>query len=128
MSGRQNNVNLVVVRGVLSRPPEERVLPSGSVVVGYDVTVGRSTGPAESVPVVWPDPPSRRSALDEGDAVVVIGRVRRRFFRASGSTQSRTEVVADQVLSTRASRRVHAAVQRAIDAALAEVPVSPSRG
>jgi single-strand DNA-binding protein len=37
-----------------------------------------------------------------GDEVVVVGTVRRRFFRAGGATQSRTEVLADKVV--RASR------------------------
>ena len=31
----------------------------------------------------------------------MVGRVRRRFFRAGGVTQSRTEVVADEVVPTR---------------------------
>lgn len=114
----ESALNLAVVRGVLSREPDLRVLPSGSVVVSYEVTVPRPDGPADSVPVVWPDPPDRRTALTAGDAVVVVGRVRRRFFRAGGSTQSRTEVVAERVLSARPPGRARAAVERAIDGAL----------
>ena len=36
--------------------------------------------------------------------VVVVGRVRRRFFHAGGATQSRTEVVADKVLPVRSKK------------------------
>jgi single-strand DNA-binding protein len=42
-----------------------------------------------------------------------VGRVRRRFFRAGGYTQSRTEVVAENVLRTRQAKQVRAAVDRA---------------
>ena len=92
--------NLVVLRGVLSRDPEVRELPSGDALVAYDVTV-RPEAPAgeapraESVPVAWFDPPAAATAMAAGDEVVVVGRVRRRFFRAGGATASRTEVVAD---------------------------------
>jgi hypothetical protein len=50
--------------------------------------------------------------LQEGDAVVVLGYVRRRFFRVAATTQSRTEVVAARVLP--ASRK--ATVARALHA------------
>ena len=56
--------------------------------------------------------------LEEGDAVVVTGRVRRRFFRAGGATASRTEVVADAVWPAHHRARV----TRAVDRALEEVP------
>jgi single-strand DNA-binding protein len=111
-------MNLVVLRGALSRPPEARELRSGDLIVSYDVTVpGRDGGPAESVPVVWFAPPAGAAAadLDPGTEVVVVGRVRRRFFRADGSTQSRTEVVADRVLPARRAK----AAQRLVTDALA---------
>jgi single-strand DNA-binding protein len=38
--------------------------------------------------------------------VVVVGSVRRRFFRVGGATQSRTEVVADRVVAARRAREV----------------------
>lgn len=98
-------VNVVVLRGRLSRPPEHRSLPSGDSLVAYEVTVDRPGEKAESVPVVCfaaaPAPD-----LEPETEVVVIGRVRRRFFRAGGSTQSRTEVVADGVVPTRFTKRV----------------------
>jgi single-strand DNA-binding protein len=92
-------LNVTVVRGRLSRPPEVRTLVSGDELVGYEVTVPGDDGrPSESVPVVWPGAPAAGRVFEEGDEVVVVGRVRRRFFRAAGATASRTEVVADRVL------------------------------
>jgi single-strand DNA-binding protein len=104
-------MNVVVVKGVLSRDPEQRELPSGEVVVNYEVTVRRADGPAEGVPVVRYGEPA--GSLAAGTEVVVTGRVRRRFFRAGGATQSRTEVVAEQVLPTSQRRRISSALRRA---------------
>jgi single-strand DNA-binding protein len=47
--------------------------------------------------------------------VVVTGRVRRRFFRAGGYTQSRTEVVADAVVPTRRRKRVDAVLEAVLE-------------
>ncbi len=60
------------------------------------------------MPVAWFDPPAWATALDAGAGVVVTGRVRRRFFRAGGITQSRTEVVASKVVRATATSRVAA--------------------
>jgi single-strand DNA-binding protein len=110
-------MNLVVLRGALSRPPEARDLRSGDVVVEYDVLVpGREGGGAEHVPVVWFSPPAGAADLEPDTAVVVVGRVRRRFFRSGTVTQSRTEVVADRVLPARRAK----AAERAVLEALAE--------
>lgn len=110
-------MNLVVLRGALARPPEARDLRSGDVVVEYDVIVpGRDGGPAEHVPVVWFAPPAGASDLEPDTEVVVTGRVRRRFFRSGGSTQSRTEVVADKVIPARRAK----AAERAVTTALLE--------
>ena len=53
--------------------------------------------------------------LDAGDEVVVVGRVRRRFFRAGGATASRVEVEAEVVARARDRRRVQAALRRATE-------------
>ena len=117
-------MNITVLQGCLSRPPERRELPSGDVLVAYEVTVRHEEGPSDTVPVVWHGAPASACGLDVGEEVVVTGRVRRRFFRAGGSTQSRTEVVADVVLPAR--RRKRAA--EAVDAAIAQVEeVAPAR-
>ncbi|HET7523922.1 MAG TPA: hypothetical protein VFJ79_07250, partial [Acidimicrobiales bacterium] len=64
--------------------------------------------------------------LDAGVGVVVVGRVRRRFFRSGGVTQSRTEVVASRVVRAGASARVRAALDEAA-AAIAAAGQSASR-
>jgi hypothetical protein len=66
-------VNVVVLVGTLSRPPEERTLPSGDRLVGFEVTARPPEGRAESVPVVWPGAPAVAAALPAGEAVGVVG-------------------------------------------------------
>lgn len=108
-------MNVVVLRGRLSRAAEERVLGSGTRLVSLEVTVRRPGERAESVPVSWFDPPPAIALLERDDEVVVVGRVRRRFFRGSNGTNSRTEVAADQVVPARQKKRA----AQARDAALA---------
>ena len=108
-------MNIVIVQGTLSRPAQERLLESGDRMVAIDVTVRRDGEKAESVPVVWFAAPASVGALDADTEVVVTGRVRRRFFRAGGSTQSRTEVVADVVVPTRQRKKARQAVDAAVD-------------
>src|SRR3954451_10693014 len=115
-------MNVVTLRGHLSRPAEERHLPSGDRLVQLELTVARPGDKAESVPVVCFDAPASVAALDVDDEIVVIGRVRRRFFRTGGSTQSRTEVVADQVVPARQAKKVAAALERARTAIADVVP------
>jgi len=110
-------MNITVVTGHLARPPEHRTLPSGEELVGYELRVVGPDGRAESVPVSCPAPPAGAQALEVGEALLVVGRVRRRFFRAGGSTQSRTEVVASAIVPVR--RR--AAVRRLVAEASAEL-------
>jgi single-strand DNA-binding protein len=104
----ESAMNIAVLRGTLSSPPVERTLPSGSRLVNYEVTTpDPAGGPADTAPVAWFDPPSRLPAVGQGDEVVVLGRVRRRFFRtAAGATASRTEVVAERVVPARPAARV----------------------
>ncbi|CAN5461981.1 hypothetical protein BH23ACT3_BH23ACT3_20100 [soil metagenome] len=108
--------NLVVLRGHISSPPKQRELPSGSILLMLEVT---TRPPTASVPVVWFEPPER-CGLDSDTPVdtevIVIGHVRRRFFRAAGTTQSRTEVVADTVCRVRRAREVEQVMARALDA------------
>ena len=98
--------NLTVLVGTLSRDAELRTLPSGDRLVALELTVRPEGAPAESVPVAWPDPPESAASWTAGEELLVTGRVRRRYFRAAGSTQSRTEVVATRVVPIR--RRVAA--------------------
>lgn len=99
-------MNVVVLQGVLSRAPEERELPSGDRLVAFEVTVRTEGQPTDSVPVAWMAAPARAATMAKGDAVVVTGRVRRRFFRTPTGTASRTEVVADAVLPASQAKRV----------------------
>ena len=104
--------NLVVLRGALTAEPRTRELPSGSVLSQFDVTT-RDDGGTQSVPVAWFDPPAMVGDLDAGVEVLVVGSVRRRFFRAGGATQSRTEVVAAKVVPARRGRDVKRVVEAA---------------
>lgn len=111
--------NVVVLIGRMARPPETRELPSGQRMVAYEVTVDRPGERAETVPVVWVDAPAGAGNHEVDERVLVVGRVRRRFFRAGGGTQSRTEVVAEVVVNTGHEKRAAAALRRA-QAAVAE--------
>jgi single-strand DNA-binding protein len=105
--------NVVALVGRLARPPEARELPSGDRLVAYEVTVAREGERAEGIPVVWFGAPPSAVDHDVDEAVVVIGRVRRRFYRAGGVTQSRTEVVAETLVAARQAKRASAALQSA---------------
>lgn len=96
------HVNVAVLRGVLSSPPRARELASGTSITLLEVTTRVADGVA-TVPVVVTDADAQVTTLTAGDEVVVVGRVARRYFRAGGVTQSRTEVVAQRVV--RASRK-----------------------
>jgi len=89
--------NVALLAGDLPGPPRRRELPSGTVLVEFDVTTRGDSGTG-SVPVAWFDPGAAADGLDAGATVVVVGHVRRRFFRAGNVTQSRTEVVASRVI------------------------------
>jgi len=117
MSTRNPGTNLCVLTGALARSPELRTLPSGGVVAGLEVRVAGPEGPAEIVPVALADPPPAVVSLPPGTDVLVLGRVRRRFFRVGGATQSRTEVVAAEIVPSRQRARA----RRVVAAAVAEL-------
>ena len=106
--------NLVVVRGDLRADPEWRTSSAGDEVLQCDLLVRVAAGPAESVPVLWAAPPASAARLVADLDVVVVGRVRRRFFRVGGATATRTEVQADVIVPVRAA----ASVRRVIEGAL----------
>lgn len=114
-------LNLVVLLGRLSSDEVRRTLPSGDLLCQFEVTVPATSGEAASAtttPVVLFG--TRKGAIGQaGDEVLVIGSVRRRFFRAGGSTQSRTEVVASKLLLAPQKRSLRSAHK----AALAELGV-----
>lgn len=113
--------NVAVLHGACSSPAEVRTLPSGTVIAQLQVTT-RVDGRSISVPVMVPQPRAWVEQLDAGDAIVVVGSVRRRFFRAAGATASRVEVEAAAVAPSRDRRRVRA-LRRRIDDLLAPLDV-----
>jgi len=116
-------VNVCILRGQLLRPPEHRVVSGDRSVVTYEVRTTREGAAPEPVPVVWEAAPASALQLDADDEVVVVGRVRRRWFRAGGATQSRTEVVADAVLPARSAKRVARLLAEAVATVEGETPV-----
>ena len=110
-------MNITVLGGTLSSDPVWRSLPSGSTVVALEVTTESSFESRSTVPVSLVDPRRVRDLerLVAGDAVLVIGETRRRFFRAGGSTGSRTEVRASQVIPVGQRVRVTSALRTTAD-------------
>ena len=111
----RTGVNLAVVRGTVSSPPDVRVLPSDTVLAQLQLTT-RLESDTLSLPVAVWNPAQWVEALEPGAEVVVVGRVRRRFFRAAGAAASRVEVEADVVARAGDRRRVEAALRRASQA------------
>jgi single-strand DNA-binding protein len=102
--------NLAVLVGTVAADPVARDLPSGSTVLSFDVCCDVDSGRL-SVNVAWADPPPRGAAgLRAGVDVVVVGSVRRRFFRVGGATQSRTEVVVERLVRASNGRAAAAAL------------------
>lgn len=99
-----NDVRIV---GRLTRPPQERELPSGDPLVTFVVVVdrppgGRSARSRQSIDsldcVAWTAATRRKAlALRSGDVVEVTGAVRRRFWSAGPVKASRYEVEAASV-------------------------------
>ena len=108
-------VNLAVLRGTVSSPPDVRVLPSDTVLAQLQLTT-RLESETLSLPVAVWNPAQWVEALEPGAEVVVVGRVRRRFFKAAGAAASRVEVEADVVARAGDRRRVEAALRRAAGA------------
>lgn len=96
-------MNVVVLRGRLSSEPVRRELASGSVVLSMEVSTTTVEGTL-TVPAAWFDPPAA-TALAVGDEVLLRGVVKRRFFRAAGGTQSRTEVMVAEACRSADKRR-----------------------
>jgi hypothetical protein len=109
-------VNLTVLRGIASAPPELRTLPSGQRLATLSVRVHSLRPAATSVPVACWEPPAWVETLDEGDPVVVVGALRRRFFRpGAGGVGSRVEVEARMIGRGRERRRLDTARRLADD-------------
>jgi single-strand DNA-binding protein len=103
--------NVVLLRGTLTSDPVVRSLPSGGSVTQLELTM-RVADRATSVPVAVH---GESIGFVVGDTVVVTGHVSRRFFRAGGVTQSRTEVVAAEVIRATRRRTIERAVEGVVD-------------
>ncbi|GAC1319646.1 MAG: hypothetical protein NVSMB12_19000 [Acidimicrobiales bacterium] len=133
--------NVVVVKGCLTRPASERLLPSGDRLAVLDVTVpgvvsaDGTTARAESVPAAWFGAPAWLLDLEAGAELVLVGRVRKRFFQAGG-LQSRTEVVVEAGAPSRRAAKVadllryaaEAVAGAATGAAVVSAARTPARG
>ena len=109
-------MNVVVLRGKLSRVPDERVLESGVRLVRYEVTIRGEDGPAETTPVSWIGAPASAATIPAEEEVVVVGRVRRRWFRRGPVTESRVEVAARAVVPARQRKKADAVIGEAVAA------------
>ena len=116
-TGVRTGVNLVVVRGECSGAPELRELESGRRLAALAVRAPGPDGRATSVPVTVWEPAAWVEDLDEGVEIVVVGAVRRRFFRtAVGGAGARVDVEATFVGRAGQRRQLDAALRRAGEA------------
>jgi single-stranded DNA-binding protein len=112
-------VNLAVLCGPCSGPAEVRVLESGTRLATLAVrcpTAGGADERVTSVPVTVWDPPAWVETLAGGDEVVVVGRVRRRFYQRPGGVGSRVDVESELIGRARDRRRIDAALRKADEA------------
>jgi hypothetical protein len=111
-------MNIVVLQGTVREEPLAQTLPSGQEALSFDLVVHEPNDAAASgvtagrVPVVVFD---SRLEVAVGDELVVVGAVRKRFFRAASTTRSRTEVIACRVVPSRRRAQVQRAIETAID-------------
>jgi single-stranded DNA-binding protein len=113
------SLNLSVVCGPCSAPPEIRVLESGTRLATLAIRCPAGREPdarATSVPVTVWDPPAWLETLETGDPVVVVGRLRRRFYQRPGGVGSRVDVECESIGRARDRRRVDSAVRKALAA------------
>ena len=126
--------NEVRLRGRVSTAPEERVLPSGTLIVTFRVSVTREASPmthGSKQSADWVDctawgAKARRAASRwrAGDVVEVEGALRRRFQRGDAGTSTRLEVeVLSGRLVTRGEPRAGAAAPASASEAGGLAPV-----
>ena len=120
-------VNLALLCGPCSGPAEVRVLESGTRLATLAVRCPAAGKPgvnpkagaderATSVPVTVWDPPAWVETLAAGDRIVVVGRMRRRFYQRPGGVGSRVDVEAEMIGRARDRRRIDAALRKADEA------------
>jgi hypothetical protein len=114
-----STTNLVLVEGLASGPAELRQLPSGQRVATFAVSTRAAKPPMTSLPVAVWDPPEWLEGLEHGQPIVVVGSLRRRFFRgATGGIASRVEIeagVVARMTEARTRRRARRLVEDALE-------------
>ena len=124
-AGVNVGVNISVVCGPCSGAPEIRVLESGTRLATFGVRCpGGGAGAAASgegdrttsVPVTVWNPAAWIETLEAGDVVVVVGRLRRRFFQRPGGVGSRVDLEAELVGRAHDRRKMASAHRRALAA------------
>ena len=83
-------LNMAIAMGNLAKPAQVRALPSGLMFAYFDLQVRTADQVLETVPVAIFDAPAQVPEWTTGQGLLAVGRVRRRFFRSGGATQSRT--------------------------------------
>jgi single-stranded DNA-binding protein len=96
------DVNRVELSGRLAAKIEARILPSGTELSIFRVTVRRAAGDrvrVDSIDCEAERPAARRTLAraEPGDRVELTGVLQRRFWRGAGGLQSRYSVRADSV-------------------------------
>jgi hypothetical protein len=112
-AGDALDVNLSVLCGACSTAPEIRVLDSGSRLAGFALRCPAGDDRATSVPVTVWEPPAWLETVAPGERLVVVGRLRRRFYQRPGGVGARVDVEAELVGRARDRRRLDAALRRA---------------
>jgi hypothetical protein len=102
---------MVILIGEVTSPPVQRTLQTGEIVSSFDLATHVAEGRI-SVPIACA---GESDTTHVGDNVCVVGIVRRRFFRSGAGVTSRTEVLADQVISMRRKANVRKAVSRLLE-------------
>jgi hypothetical protein len=112
-------VNLVILIGEVTSPPVQRTLQTGEVVSSFDIATQVQEGRI-SVPIACA---GESETTHVGDSVCVVGIVRRRFFRSGAGVVSRTEVLAEQVISMRRKANVRKVVARLLENLSADLEI-----
>ena len=110
----ETSINLSVLCGPCSAAPELRVLESGTRLATLAIRCPTGDAKATSVPVTVWDPPAWLETVEPGESVVVVGRLRRRFYQRPGGVGSRVDVEAEMIGRARDRRRIDAALRRAL--------------
>jgi single-strand DNA-binding protein len=117
-------LNEVTLRGRVSGEPQQRELPSGSVLIGFRLVLARERTPMTAASkqssdwiecAAWGARVRKQAqSWHDGDQVEVRGALRRRFFRVGEQGRSSVEV---EMLSGRLVRRAAAGGRESMRAA-----------